>query len=133
MVDMLTYHLQLRMKSKTEFPFLMYRLFAKIKYFPLVYRKPTFGEVYTHFDSFLPSTYRFGTVSTLDYRCFQTCLSWSKLCAELVFLKQIFLKKWLPWKYFKCFKKIMDNIRIVKEITLTVEKKPLYHPSLSIP
>ena len=30
-----------------------------------VYRKPTFSGVYTHFDSFLPSTYKFGTVYTL--------------------------------------------------------------------
>ena len=35
-----------------------------------VYRKPTFSGVYTHFDSFLPSTYKFGTVNTLAYRCF---------------------------------------------------------------
>ena len=34
-----------------------------------VYRKPTFSGVYTHFDSFLPSTYKFGTVYTLGYRC----------------------------------------------------------------
>ena len=26
-----------------------------------VYRKPTFSGVYTHFDSFLPSAYKFGT------------------------------------------------------------------------
>ena len=35
-----------------------------------VYRKPTFSGVYTHFDSFLPSTYKVGTVYTLVYRCF---------------------------------------------------------------
>ena len=33
-----------------------------------VYRKPTFSGVYIHFDSFLPSTYKFGTVYTLAYR-----------------------------------------------------------------
>ena len=30
-----------------------------------VYRKPTFSGVYTHFDRFLPSTHKFGTVYTL--------------------------------------------------------------------
>ena len=35
-----------------------------------IYRKPIFSGVYTHFDSFLPSTYKFGTVYTLAYRCF---------------------------------------------------------------
>ena len=29
-----------------------------------VYRKPTFSGVYTQFDSFLPSSYKFGTVYT---------------------------------------------------------------------
>ena len=31
------------------------------------YRKPTFNGVYTHFDSFLRSTYKLGTVYTLAY------------------------------------------------------------------
>ena len=44
-----------------------------------VYRKPTISGVYTHFDSFLPSTCKFGTVYTLAYRCFQICSSWTKL------------------------------------------------------
>ena len=35
-----------------------------------VYRKPTFSGVYTHFESFLPATYKFGMVYTLAYRCF---------------------------------------------------------------
>ena len=34
-----------------------------------VYHKPTFRGVYTHFDSFLPSTYKFGTVYIIAYRC----------------------------------------------------------------
>ena len=42
-----------------------------------VYRKPTFGGVYKHFDSFLPSTYKFGTVYTLSYRCLRICSSWT--------------------------------------------------------
>ena len=39
------------------------------------YRKPTFSGVYTHFDIFLPSTYKFGNVYTLAYRCFRICSS----------------------------------------------------------
>ena len=34
---MLTCHLQLKMKNKTEFPFLIYRLFVKIKHLPLLF------------------------------------------------------------------------------------------------
>ena len=38
-----------------------------------VYRKPTFSGAYTHFDSFSPSAYKFGTVYTLAYRCLRIC------------------------------------------------------------
>ena len=31
----------------------------------------------------------------------------------------------LPWRFYKCFKKFMDNIHVVKQTTVTVEKKPL--------
>ena len=34
--NMLTCHLQFKVKSKTECPFLMYRLFVKIKHLPLL-------------------------------------------------------------------------------------------------
>ena len=61
-----------------------------------VYCKPTFSGVYTHFDNFLPSAYKFGTVYILTYRCLQLCSSWTKLHNELVCLKEIFLKNGYP-------------------------------------
>ena len=61
-----------------------------------VYHKPTFSKVSRHFDSFLPSTYKFGTVYTLAYRCLQICFGWTKLRNELVCLKEIFLKNGYP-------------------------------------
>ena len=74
---------------------------------------------------FLPSTYKFGTVYTLAYTCLRICSSWTKLHNELVCLKKTFLIKWLPCRFYKCFKRFMDNIHVVKETTLTVGKKPL--------
>ena len=75
---------------------------------------------------FLPSTYRFGNVYTLAYRCFRICSSWTKLHNELVCLKENFLINGYPEDFInKCFKKFLDNIHIVKETTLTVEKKSL--------
>ena len=38
-----------------------------------VYRKPTFSRIYTHFDSFLPSSYKIGLLHALLYRCFRIC------------------------------------------------------------
>ena len=61
-----------------------------------VYRKPTFSGVYTHFDSFLPSTCKFSTVYTLVYRCLRICFSWTKFHNELVCLKEILLKNGYP-------------------------------------
>ena len=93
----------------------MYRLIVKIKHLPPVYCKPTFSGVYTHFDSFLPSTYTFGTVYTLAFRCLRISSSWTKLHNELVCLKEIFLKNGYPEDFInKCFKKFMDNIHVVK-------------------
>ena len=43
-----------------------------------VYCRPTFIGVYTHFGSFLPSTFTFGTVYILACRCFQIYSGWSK-------------------------------------------------------
>ena len=57
-----------------------------------VNRKPTFSGVYTHFESFLPTIYKFCMIYTLVYRCFKICSDWTKFHEELNFLKQIFLK-----------------------------------------
>ena len=76
-----------------------------------VYRKPTFSGVYTHFESFLPSTYKFGMIYTLVYRCFILCSDWTKFHAELVTLKEIFLKNGYPTSFIdNCFKKFLDRL-----------------------
>ena len=52
-----------------------------------VYQKTFFSGIYTYVDSFLPSTYKFGTVYTLAYRCLRIYSSWTKLHHKLVCLK----------------------------------------------
>ena len=37
----------------------------KGKFITSVYRKPTFSGVYTHFDSFLPDTYKIAMICTI--------------------------------------------------------------------
>ena len=56
----------------------------KGKFVTTVYRKPTFSGVYTHFESFLPTIYKFGMVYTLAYRCFKICSDWTKFHEELL-------------------------------------------------
>ena len=74
--------------------FLDVQIFREYKNFTTsVYRKSTFSGVYTHLDSFLPFTFKFGTIFTLaSYRCLRICSSWTKLHYELVCLKEISLK-----------------------------------------
>ena len=89
-----------------------------------VYCKPTFSGVYTHFHSFLRC--KFGTVYGLAFRYLWICSSWTKFHNELVCLKEIFVKNGYPKDFInKCFKKFINSIHVVKETTLTVEKKPL--------
>ena len=45
---------------------------------------PTFCGIYTHFDSFLPSSNKIGLLHTLLYRCFRICSDWTKFHLELV-------------------------------------------------
>ena len=40
------------------------------KFVTIVYRKPTFSDAYAHFDSFLPTAYKFGIIYTLVFRSF---------------------------------------------------------------
>ena len=107
----------------------MYRFFVKIKHLPLlstvvlpfIHILQTFIHIYTHFDSFLTSSYKFGTVYTLSYRCFRISSSWNKLHTELVSLKHVFLKNDLPENFMnKCFKRFTDNIHLVKEKPLVL-------------
>ena len=80
-------------EKQNRMSFLDLEIFHEDKTFTTsVHRKPTFRGVYTHFDSFLSSSYKFRTVYTLAYRCFQICSGWTKLHIELVCLKVIFLK-----------------------------------------
>ena len=62
-----------------------------------VYRKPTFSSVYTHFESFMPRVYKFGMVYTLAYCCFKICSDSTNFYEELSFLKEVFLKKRVPF------------------------------------
>ena len=94
-----------------------------------VYRKPTFSGVYTHFESFLPATYKFGMVYTLAYRCFWICSDWTKFNQELRFLKGIFLKNGYTSGFIdSCFKKVIDNVLTESPVKLTVEKCLLILP-----
>ena len=72
----------------------------------------------------LPMT--FGIVYKLAWRCFRIFSSWNKLHTGFVCLKEISLKNGHPEHFInKCFKRFLNNIHVVKETDLTVEKNSL--------
>ena len=88
-----------------------------------VYPKTTFSGVYTHFESFLPATYKFGMVYALAYRCFRICSDWTKFNQDLRFLKGVFLKNgYLSGFIDSCFKNVIDNVLTEFPVKFKVEK-----------
>ena len=61
-----------------------------------VYQKPIFSGLDTHFESFLPSTHKFGILYILLYRCFVLCTDWTKCHRELETLTEIFQRNYYP-------------------------------------
>ncbi|XP_057290203.1 uncharacterized protein LOC130612883 [Hydractinia symbiolongicarpus] len=66
------------------------------KFITSIYRKPTFSGVYTHFDSFILESYKFGLIYTLLHRCFKICSSWSIFHHEVIRIKDIFIRNGYP-------------------------------------
>ena len=96
------------------------------KFATTAYRKSTFSGAYTHFDSDLPTTYKFSTIYNLALRFFSICSKWTMFHNELAFLKNIFLKNGYPISLIdKCFKAFLDQLYLKRPQVLTVEKKTL--------
>ena len=96
------------------------------KFVTSVYRKPTFSGVYTHFDSFLPDTYKIGMIYTLINKCFQICSSWLMFHQQLILLREIFQKNGYPENFIdSCFKLFLFRLHIIKEKVPTVEENSL--------
>ena len=91
-----------------------------------VYCKPTFSGIYTHFDSFLPSSNKIG-LHTLLYRCFQICSDRTKFHLELVKLTDVFKNNGYPENFNNnCFKVFLDSKYRIQEKVITVPKKTLF-------
>ena len=83
----------------------------KGKFLTTAYREPIFSGVYTQFESFLPTIYKFDMVYILAYQFFKICLDWAKFLEELSFLKQVFLKNGYLLSFIdNCFKTFVDKL-----------------------
>ena len=84
-----------------------------------VYRKSTFSGVYSHFDSFIPISYKFGLVSTFIFRCFSICSGMSKFHLEV---ENGYTSSFID----SCIKKLLNKLYTPKLIFQTVSKKELF-------
>ena len=91
-----------------------------------VYRKPRFSGNYTHFQSFISKTYKFGLINSLLFRCFHLCSNLKKFHFEIEILKQILQKNKYPIEFIdETIKKFLDKIFTNRVKILTVPKKDI--------
>ena len=89
-----------------------------------VYRKPTFTGIYTHANSFLPSIYKFGLLSTILFRYFSLCSTFSLFHKEIVEFKSIFLKNGYSLKIIdNCLQKFLSKIFAKKVLKDTAPRR----------
>ena len=66
-------------------PFLDINIFHENdKFATNIYRKKTFSGVYTNFKSFIPETYKIGSIKLLLFRCFSLCSDFIKFHHEII-------------------------------------------------
>ena len=95
-------------------------------FFTSLYRKPTFSGLYSHYESFLPTSYKKGLVYTLLHKAFTLCSIWDKFHEEVSYLRNTFIKNCYPGFFIdKCTKVFLDKIFIAKKVVLTVPQKEL--------
>ena len=86
-----------------------------------VYRKPTFSGLYSHYESFMPRSYKAGLLYTLLHRAFILCSTWESFHEEVCTLRHTFLKNAYPGFFIdKAIKFFLEKIFVAKQVFLTV-------------
>ncbi len=87
-----------------------------------IYRKTTFSGVYSHFDSFIPRTFKLGLVLSLLFRIYSICSSWSLFHNEIAKLKCILSKNGYPRAFVDlCVDRFLNSVCTPKT---TVAERP---------
>ena len=105
------------------------------KFTTSVYCKPTVNEIYTHYNSFLSSTYKTGMIHALLYGCFWNCCwNWTKFYLELFKWMEVFRSNIYPENFINnCFKIFLDNKNRIQEKVETLIINLYFQSSLSLP
>ena len=90
-------------------------------------RKPAFNTVCTHFNRFLPSTYKIGMLHMLLYGCFLIYSDWTEFHSQFFKLMDVFKSSGYFDNFISNrFKASFDNKHRIQEKVITVLKKPLF-------
>ena len=76
-------------------------LFSNGKFSTTVYRKATFTDLFTNFESFIPITYKRGLINTLLFRYFNISSSYAIFHTKIEKFRQIVTKNGYPEKFFE--------------------------------
>ena len=91
-----------------------------------IYRKVTFSEVFTNFESFIPVSYKSNLIFTLLFRAFKLCSNFELFHQEILNLKNIFKRNGYPHNFIDvCFKRFLNKIFRDKKVYAPARKKEL--------
>ena len=90
-----------------------------------VYRKPTFGGMYTNFTRIMPKIYKYGLILTLLFRSFTSASDFSKFHNEVNQLKTIISKNGYPDKIDSRVTRFLNKLFISRRPVCTVNKKEI--------
>lgn len=88
MVFVLTGHVQSRLKRKIVCSLLIHKSLLQLENLS----QPTLSIIALHFENVLSFCCKIGTLYPIALKYFLICSGWTKLHAELLFLKEVFLK-----------------------------------------
>ena len=81
------------------------------KFTTSVYRKPSFSGVFTHFESFIPNSYKYALIFILLHRAFKLFSDFELLHQEIEHLNNIFRKTGQTANFTNFYiKKYLDNL-----------------------
>ena len=84
-----------------------------------LYRKETFGSVFTNSESFILKSYKYNLLFTLLHRAF-------KLCSNFEIFNNVFKSNAYPKSFVDlCIKKYLDHVFITKKVVLKASEKEL--------
>ena len=94
------------------------------KFVTSVHHKPTFSDVFTNFESFIPKMHKRGLIETLLHRRFRLCSRYENFHREIETLKSIFKRNNYPPNFVnQCIKKFLNKLFIKNDIYSMAPKR----------